>query len=219
GNQEHANEELHSVHNDFVNSYEESKCHAEHLVFDYTNHFNVNIYRPSIIVGDSKTGEAESTFALYGVIRSFEILKKRMSRQKEESSAKMRFLCDAEAAQNLVPVDYVVDVLTAGLENAEDNTIYHITNSNPPTNQFVFETLKKELDFHKVELVPTTNAGELTEQEWKFNEPMKVFHQYLEKTLTFDDNNTRNLLKRSQTEPLDMDETMLKTIINGKCGK
>ncbi|MGI8314945.1 SDR family oxidoreductase [Halobacillus mangrovi] len=217
GDKLYGKEELHSVHNTFVNSYEESKCYAEHLVFEYTDHFNVNIFRPSIIVGDSKTGEAESTFALYGVIRSFEILKKRMSRQKQESNHNIRFLCESEAAQNLVPVDYVVDVLTAGLEHAEKGTIYHMTNSNPPTNQFVFETLKEELDFHKVELVPISYANQLTEQELKFNEPMRVFHRYLEKTLTFDDSNTRELLKKSHMEPLHMDKTMLKTIINGKC--
>lgn len=216
GDQLYAKEELHSLDNQFVNYYEESKCHAEHLVFDYKDHFNINIYRPAIIVGDSRTGEAETTFALYGVIRSFEIMKKRMERQKDNEQQNIRFLCSKNTAQNLVPVDYVVDVLVAGLTHGERNTIYHITNSNPPSNQFVFETLKSELDFHQIELVPTSYADKLTDQEVKFNEPMEVFHKYLDKTLTFDDSNTKALLEASDGKPLDMNETVLRTIISGK---
>lgn len=215
GDKQFASEELHSTENEFVNYYEESKCYAEHLVFDYGEHFNVSIFRPSIIVGDSKTGEAETTFALYGVIRSLEIIKKRMERKKGSLNEKIKFLCSGNAAQNLVPVDYVVDVLVAGLENAKRNTIYHITNSEPPTNQLVFESIKDELDIEEVELVPTGYDGELTEEEVKFNEPMKVFHKYFEKTLIFDDSNTQQLLSESNVQPLDLSKNVLRTIIAG----
>ncbi|WP_347549147.1 SDR family NAD(P)-dependent oxidoreductase [Pseudalkalibacillus hwajinpoensis] len=214
GHQLYASEKLHPINNRFVNYYEESKCHAEHLVFDYKDYFHVSIFRPSIIVGDSKTGEAETTFALYGVIRSFEIMKKRMQRKKETLDGKIKFLCAQHTAQNLVPVDYVINVLMAALEHSRSDKIYHITNSNPPTNQMVFEFLKAGLDFDQVELVPTNYDGELTEQEMKFNEPMKVFRKYLEKTLTFDDSNTKQLLQESNLEPLDMNEDVLRTIIS-----
>ncbi|WP_394171715.1 SDR family NAD(P)-dependent oxidoreductase [Guptibacillus hwajinpoensis] len=215
GDQLYASESLHSVDNGFVNYYEQSKCYAEHLVFEYEDHFNVSIFRPSIIIGDSKTGEAETTFALYGVIRSFEIMKKRIERKKEMPSDRIKFLCAQDTAQNLVPVDYVVDVLVAGLENSKNKEIYHITNSQPPTNLLVFETLKSVLDFNQVELVSTSYDGELTEQEMKFNEPMKVFHQYLDKTLTFDDTNTRKLLSESNVQTLDLNKDVLRTIIAG----
>lgn len=216
GDQLYATENLHSVENGFVNYYEQSKCYAEHLVFEYEDHFNVSIFRPSIIIGDSKTGEAETTFALYGVIRSFEIMKKRIERKKEMPSDRIKFLCAQDTAQNLVPVDYVVDVLVAGLENSKNKEIYHITNSQPPTNLLVFETLKSVLDFNQVELVSTSYDGKLTEQEMKFNEPMKVFHQYLDKTLTFDDTNTRKLLSESNVQTLDLNNDVLRTIIAGR---
>ncbi|WP_226579872.1 SDR family NAD(P)-dependent oxidoreductase [Halobacillus litoralis] len=217
GDAQYAEEELHPVDRSFVNSYEESKCHAEHLVFQYKEHFNINIYRPAIIVGDSRTGEADTTFALYGIIRSFQIMKKRMERKNLVDSPKVRFLCNEDTAQNFVPVDYVVDVLTAGLENGKPHTIYHITNSNPPINRKVYEILTSELDFHQVQLVPTDRKDELTEQELRFNEPMEVFHPYIDKTLTFDDSNTSQLLGDSNVKPLDMDEKVLRTIIAEKC--
>ncbi|WP_377888034.1 SDR family oxidoreductase [Alkalihalobacillus sp. R86527] len=214
GNQLLGREELHPKDNTFVNPYEESKCHAEHLVFEYNDCFNVSIFRPSIIIGDSKTGEAETTFALYGVIRSLELLKKRLER-KQVTEEKIKFLCTKEAAQNLVPVDYVVNVLTVALDYAKHNTIYHITNSNPPTNQIVLDLIQSALGFYQVELVPTDYDGELTDQDVRLNQPMKVFHKYFEKTLTFDDSNTRKLLQDGNVERLTLDREMLQRIISG----
>lgn len=215
GAQLHGREELHPKDNTFVNPYEESKCHAEHLVFDYNNVFNVSIFRPAIIIGDSKTGEAETTFALYGVIRSLELLKKRLDRKQDTPSEKIKFLCNQEAAQNLVPVDYVVNVLALGLTSAKPDTIYHITNSQPPTNQLVLDLIQSALDFYNVELVPTDYEGELTDQDMKLNQPMKVFHKYFEKTLTFDDSNTKKLLHESNVEELHLDRETLQMIISG----
>ncbi|HAQ07452.1 MAG TPA: hypothetical protein DCR24_08035 [Bacillus bacterium] len=96
GQQLFGTETLHPVDNQFINPYEESKCHAEHLVFEYRNDFNISIFRPSIIIGDSKTGEAETTFALYGVIRSLELLKKRLDRKKELQNQTFKFLCNQD---------------------------------------------------------------------------------------------------------------------------
>lgn len=216
GEQSHADETLHSLDQSFVNEYEKSKCKAEHLIFEYRDFFNVNIFRPSIIVGDSQTGEAESTFALYGVIRSFKIMKKKLERGGPLEGDKVKFLCDYDEAQNIVPIDYVVNVLAAGLEGAESGAIYHITNSNPPTNGKVFEVLKEELEFHQVELVPTSYDGSLTDLEKRFNEPMKVFHKYLNKTVTFDDTNTQKLLKKKNLKVLDLGLKELHTIIRAK---
>lgn len=214
GDQLFGREELHPKDNTFVNPYEESKCHAEHLVFEYSEDFHVSIFRPSIIIGDSKTGEAETTFALYGVIRSLELLKKRLER-KQVKGEKIKFLCTEEAAQNLVPVDYVVTVLTLAIDHAKRSTIYHITNPTPPTNQLVLDLIQSSLDFYQVELVPTDYDGELTDQDIKLNQPMKVFHKYFEKTLTFDDSNTRKLLQDANIDPFTLDREMLERIISG----
>ena len=195
GEKSSAKEELHPVDNKFVNYYEESKCYAEHLqFFQYKDFFNVSIFRPSIIIGDSRTGEADTTFALYGVIRSFGLLKRRTGR-KRRSAKNLKFLCNKDIPQNFVPVDYVVNVLISALLYAKQNTIYHITNSRPPTNQLIFDLISESLNFTNIEMVSTDYKGELTKEEQKFNEPMSIFYKYWERSIGFDDSNTKQLLK------------------------
>lgn len=208
-----AKEELHPTDRTFVNFYEESKCHAEHLVFEYQDYFDVSIFRPSIIIGDSETGEADTTFALHGIIRSFEILKKREKRKRDMQND-FRFLCNDDSYQNFVPVDYVVKVLYAALSHAKKDTIYHITNDNPPNSLMILDLIKFYLDLHHVVMVPTSYKGELTSEEQKFNSPLQVFYKYMERSVRFDDSNTKQLLKESNMEPLNFNEKMLGNIIS-----
>jgi thioester reductase-like protein len=49
----------------FRNSYEETKAKAESLVRAYSNKFTTVIYRPSIIVGDSRTGITSTFNVIY----------------------------------------------------------------------------------------------------------------------------------------------------------
>ncbi|OEH93557.1 SDR family oxidoreductase [Bacillus solimangrovi] len=213
GKKEFGKEELHSVDNEFVNNYEESKCHAEHLLTEYKDNFNISIFRPAIIVGDSKTGEAESNFALYGVLRSFSLLKKRIERNKELLEKKIKFMCNAHTNSNFVPVDYVTKVLVAGLTHAENGKIYHITNSNPPSHQVVFELMKEALNLNNVELVPVTYKGVLSKMDKFVNSAAQVFHPYMEKSVRFEDKNTKLLLERASVQPVVMDKEMLRNII------
>ncbi|MCT8139171.1 SDR family NAD(P)-dependent oxidoreductase [Anaerobacillus sp. CMMVII] len=78
GVQENGLEQLYPIDGTFTNDYEESKCKAEHLVMSYQDKFAVTIMRPAIIIGDSKTGEASTTFGLYGILRAIELLKKKV---------------------------------------------------------------------------------------------------------------------------------------------
>ncbi|WLR48000.1 SDR family oxidoreductase [Halobacillus litoralis] len=215
GMKRYASEQLHEKEQTFVNAYEESKCHAEHLVLSYNHALNIKIFRPSIIIGDSKTGEAETSFALYGVIRGLEILKKRTERKKELQKQTFKFLCTGETSQNFVPVDYVVDVLTAALRTDHSKAIYHITNPHPPTNRLLFEMIKEKLDFPNIEMVPSDYDGELTKEEQVFNAPMSVFRPYWNKNIRFDDTNTRELLHKNGMNHLNMDKAMIERILYG----
>lgn len=49
----------------FRNSYEQTKAHAESLVRAHKDKFNIVIFRPSIIVGDSVTGRTSTFNVLY----------------------------------------------------------------------------------------------------------------------------------------------------------
>ncbi|MBB5172496.1 SDR family NAD(P)-dependent oxidoreductase [Texcoconibacillus texcoconensis] len=202
----------------FVNAYEESKCHAEQLVMSYQDDFRVMVMRPAIVVGDSKTGEADTTFGLYGVMRTIELLKKRYSRAKgaerERIEAGMKILVEKDETTQVVPVDYVTQVLACVLNYGEAGKIYHIANPNPPTNDQLNNVIRESFDFPYVELVSYENVGNLTEEEIRLNQPLQVFQSYMNRSITFEDENTQEMLAKAGEEPVSMDEAMLHRIVN-----
>ncbi|MFD1020439.1 SDR family oxidoreductase [Thalassobacillus hwangdonensis] len=209
-------ETLHDSNRTFVNYYEESKSHAEHLVWSYRESMDVSIFRPAIIIGDSDTGEAETTFALYGLMKAVSLLKKMTEKQRLDAATTIRLYSDAAARTNLVPVNYVVDVLTAGAAHAKKNQIYHIANNETLTNGEIINLIKEVSQMDNLTL--TSSETELTRSDELINEPMKVFHSYLNRTITFDDTNTRRLLAKAGLDPLRLNEShyrmMMETYFN-----
>lgn len=214
GKDEFAKEELHSLDRSFNNPYEESKCQAEHICMDYKKFFNVTILRPAIIIGDSKTGEADSKFTLYGLMRSLEVFKKRFQR-KGLGDRVFHLLCEEGSTQNLVPVDYVADVLSDVLQKGREDNIYHITNSNPPLSADVFQIMREKADLDLFKLAPYDYEPDLNEEEQLLNNVVDVYKNYLNRNIVFDDSNTQELLKSLDKKPLQMDEEMIKRIIKG----
>ncbi|OLS35628.1 hypothetical protein BTR22_14320 [Alkalihalophilus pseudofirmus] len=205
-------EELYDPSAEYNNPYEESKVKSEHLVFAYSDKMNVSIFRPSIIVGDSKTGEADSEFTLYGFMRALDLFKRRVSRQNT-SSGVYRLVANKEGTSNLVPVDYVADVLAVGLVKAEPNKVYHITNPNPPNNMDLLNVLKEALEFERLSVVEDTISYELSPAEMRLNGMVDVFNVYLSGAITFEDANTQRLIKQTNIKHLMMSEETIKMII------
>jgi len=200
----------------FVNAYEESKCYAEHEVMSYKENFEVVIMRPAIIIGDSETGEADTTFGMYGVMRMIELLKKRMSRSREHVDGnEIKILVGLNETTHIVPVDYITRLLVAGLKYSRNNMVYNLVNPSPPANDLIMDTIKEGMDFHAVELVPYEEVDKLSLEERKLNQPLQVFKPYLNRTIYFHDENTRELLNSIGQPTLNMDRAMLLRIVKG----
>jgi thioester reductase-like protein len=85
----------------FHNAYEESKWEAEQLVRDASRELRTTVYRPSIIVGDSRSGRTPHFRVLYDPF-------------KWVIYGKTSLLpCRPEVRIDAVPVDYVCDALVA----------------------------------------------------------------------------------------------------------
>jgi nucleoside-diphosphate-sugar epimerase len=67
----------------FKNPYEESKCRAEQIVADAyrTGRVKPSIYRPSIVIGDSKSGRATHFHGVYAFIRALWTALERLRRR------------------------------------------------------------------------------------------------------------------------------------------
>ncbi|WP_100333997.1 SDR family oxidoreductase [Bacillus alkalisoli] len=199
---------------EFFNPYEESKALAEHEVFDMQEEMEVSIFRPSIIVGDSKTGEADSEFTLYGFMRGLEVFKKRLERKNLLEGRNIHLIGTKDGTSNLVPVDYVADILALAIEKAEKNKIYHITNPVPKTNQQILETIKQHLEFGGLQVLEVEKASILTKEEIQLNGMIKVFQPYLDRHIKFHDENTQQFINGTNISHLNMTDEMLNIIIS-----
>jgi thioester reductase-like protein len=130
----------------FLNSYEQTKMEAEKLVRDFAKTHPTAIYRPSIVVGDSKTGETTTFQGFY----------QGLSLYRRLFGGKLIVLlpADPNTPFDLVPVDYVVDALFALI--GSDKSIggcFHLT-SGPGYTCTTDEILKMLSDFTGVKQPP-----------------------------------------------------------------
>jgi thioester reductase-like protein len=83
----------------FLNAYESSKCRAEFEVRRRSLELPVAVFRPSIIVGDSRDGHICSFGSLYSPLRHI-------------AEGTLRWMpCSADARVDLIPVDYVAEAI------------------------------------------------------------------------------------------------------------
>ncbi|XXM71477.1 SDR family oxidoreductase [Lysinibacillus sphaericus] len=212
----HGVEELYPTDGIFNNPYEESKVKSEHLVFSYRHKMEASIFRPAIIVGDSKTGEADSQFTLYGFMRALAVFKRKTAR-RNSGDRTYRLLAAKDGTSNLVPVDYVADILSLAPQKAQKDKIYHITNPNPPNNLKLLQMLKEALEFHRLSVVESADE-QLDEEELRLNSLIDVFKVYLAGNLSFDDRNTQELIRNTDVDHLDMPEETIEMIIRSGYG-
>lgn len=88
----------------FRNYYEETKYLAELETEELKKDFPVTIFRPSVVVGDSKTGETAKYDGIYYLI---------LYLQKFPSVFRLINVGNRDVKLNLVPVDFVVEGMAA----------------------------------------------------------------------------------------------------------
>ena len=124
-------EELHHPPG-FHNSYEESKCAAEHVVAGYKG-VRTLILRPSVIVGTSHDHSPSGSYTgLYGYLSELRRFKSMLG----DSEESVRFVGDRSTRISFIPVDHVVTDMRAavGLELGRPvKFIYHITGQSLAT--------------------------------------------------------------------------------------
>ncbi len=218
GKHEYGVEKLYPIEAEGHNPYEESKVKSEHLAFSYADDMDVSIFRPSIIVGDSETGEADSEFTLYGFMRALDVFKRRVTRSATDPTTVYRVLGSKHATSNFVPVNYVADILAIAASRAEAGTIYNITNPKPASNYDILTMIKNALDFNQLAIIEETDEGTLTVEEERLNDMIRVFNDYLSRSFDFDDRNTQQLIDGTPIQHLDMPEETLQMIINAYFG-
>lgn len=108
----------------FSSLYEQTKYESEQLLADAKNFLPVSVFRPSLIVGDSKTGAVKTFNTVYYMLKQY-------------LTGHLRLVPAASGLKlNLVPVDYVADAVTSLTFNpAAEGLTFHLTapNEDAPT--------------------------------------------------------------------------------------
>jgi nucleoside-diphosphate-sugar epimerase len=186
-------ESLHRNTPGFNNLYEESKNFGELLVSDWSRCHAIpsRIFRPSIIVGDSRTHAGSTDVGFYTVVTLLRAFTAELERRDPGyfSRNALRLPVDPCATLNMIPVDIVSKEIT-GLVRLGSPTwdkIFHITNENPFGVADLFRFALPLLGISRVVIggEPSNVVDQL------FASRLKLFHGYFNGRKTFDRSNVQ----------------------------
>ncbi|MEP6848300.1 MAG: SDR family oxidoreductase [Acidobacteriota bacterium] len=143
----------------FRNFYEETKYLAERAVEDLKEELPVTIFRPSVVVGNSRTGETAKYDGIYSLIRYL---------QKAPGLLRFVNVGNTKVRLNLVPVDFVVEGIAALAddENAVGKTIA-LADPDPLTTASLFDAIAEKLTGKRSAITPPSKLV-----EWSLNLPL-----------------------------------------------
>lgn len=192
-------------HPAFANYYESSKYKSEKNVRQAMRRgLPVTIFRPSIVVGHSKTGEVAEFNVIYPFMKLFAhgILKVLPTR--------------LENSFNIVPCDFVLEASMA-ISEQEDSVgrTYHLVTLEPPTIGMLLDM--KNNEFPEMPPIQVINPNDFNHEDLAADEKfiydmLHPYLGYLNDALTFDAQNTVKALKRAGIEMPKTDYDFLRTL-------
>ena len=192
----------------FRNAYEASKCEAEVLVSKahQEGSLSATIYRPSIVIGDSRTGRATHFHGVYAFIRGLFTGAARLRRKVTGGGPvhlPVRVLGKTTTTLNFVPIDYVVNgMIHIGAQEASAGGTYHLANPSATPNTLWLPNICRVLDVTGIELVDQSafDAVPPTRMEALFQKQMAFYYMYLQGEPRFDCSRTLATLRGTGIE-------------------
>ena len=185
------------------------------------------IYRPSIVIGDSKTGLAFSFTGYYAVARFFWSISEFFRREGESvSNFPLPIPVAKDSALNLITVDAVVDAVFRLSEKSESlGKVFHIVHPYPPQNSMIFDASIKFLGFPRVRIWPVSlyTLRAIAGLGWLlsflfgrvgrfFRRQVFTYVPYFEGSSDFKTEQARTLLGNYYMPPLIMEEVLKKEL-------
>jgi thioester reductase-like protein len=192
----------------FKNAYEESKCRAELLIADQARKGEVvsSVYRPSIVIGDSRSGRVTHFHGVYAFIRALWAALERLRRRMPGAgfvNLPLRVLGVETQTLNFVPIDYVVDgMVTISHRPDSIGGTYHLANPAPTENDLWFRNICGLLRVEGIQLVGQNSflKTPMTKLESLFQKQMAFYYQYLQGEPRFDCRRALDALKNTGIE-------------------
>lgn len=182
------------VGQDFRNPYEQSKFEAERLVRSHADRLPVQIFRPSIVVGERTTGWTASFNVLYSPLKAF------------ARGALPALPARRSAPVDVVPIDYVADAIfalaTGPIEDTPE-TFQLVAGRHATTVGRLVELAARQLDARPPRILPPRLYTRLLHPMLVRRGPKRrrraiasgeQFFPYFTMRVAFDDRHTRKRL-------------------------
>jgi thioester reductase-like protein len=191
----------------FANCYEESKVESEEMVraagFDA-----LTVFRPAIIVGDSRNGMSFTYHNYYVMLQLAHTLVNQTGLFDFTGkcvASLVAFNVDGHERKNLVPVDWVSEAMARIMvDPALHGQTYHLTPRVPVTMRLVRDVMEETVGFYGAGFY---GAGERRENghmaEDVFHQHMEVYASYWRDDPEFDSTNTQRALPDLQCPHVD----------------
>jgi thioester reductase-like protein len=163
----------------FRNPYERSKFEAERMVREHADGLPLQVLRPSIVVGDSRTGRTSSFNVLYGPLKA-------LARGAIPAIPGRR-----ASPVDVVPVDYVADRTVELAEQGADGTYHLVAGRNATTVGRLLELASERLGRKPPAIVPPTAYRRLLHpwlrRKYSGLRRMEIYFPYFSMRVRFDD--------------------------------
>ncbi len=175
------------------NPYEESKVAAEKLVRSADFLSPPTVFRPAIIIGDSETGFTTTFHGFYACLELAHRLTNSLGvvGTNAISEEKNRISLDGTETKNLIPVNWVSEVITHIVTHPQfHGQTYHLTPRQSVTTKMIRDVMEEAYGFYQAEFVGHGTVIEnQTEIERLFYEHIRVYDSYWRDDPTFDTTN------------------------------
>lgn len=190
---------------DFRNDYEQSKFHSEKLVRESAHIKRLTIYRPAVIVGDSKTGYTSTYHGLGMYLKLMSLMVNAL--EPDENGVRhtpLSLTCSGEEGRNAVPVDWVSEVMVRLFTTPEAHGgTYHIA----PDVQINAKQLIEYCNayYNATGVVFGVDEHGLNDWDRLAHEQLDVYQDYLESDPFFDTANTKKFAADLPCPVIDQD--------------
>ena len=165
---------------EFCNAYEETKSEAEEHVLRKCEQAGIrlNIYRPSIVFGHSKTGRSMLFNAFYFPIRIAHYLKGLCEKDIKENEGRnlkhmgisrtgdgkihlpIRLVKTEKSSFNLIPIDFLVDACMAIMEDSLEGDIFHLVSRKTCTIDEIIHYTQTMFDITGIHAIQNSDFDE-----------------------------------------------------------
>jgi nucleoside-diphosphate-sugar epimerase len=202
----------------FTNVYEETKARGEIMARDLcgSEGIRLNVYRPTIVTGDSRTGRTLRFNALYFPVKAAVFLRdiyladirQRNGRRAAELGIRMseggalvmplRIETRPGTGINLVPVDHCVRAFMAIFEDGLDGGIYHIANPRVTALEDLVAFGKRRFQLEGIEACGPESFALRPKNalEVLYDSTLEVYRPYMQDSRVFDSTSAAPFLEK-----------------------